>query len=120
MGMPLLIRDLVAGSLVLSMDVDSTWLTPRDLSLIRTVAGQLNLAVANAMLYKEVQTRDALRGELLHQVVSAQEQDRQGIARDLHDGAGQMATALGMGLAAASENEALAPWLPEVREAAPL
>ena len=87
MGMPLVIQDHVAGSLVLSMDGDSTWLTPHDLSLLRTVARQLSLAVANAMLYKEVRTREALRGELLHQVVSAQEQERQRIARDLHGGA---------------------------------
>jgi signal transduction histidine kinase len=113
MGMPLVIRDLVAGSLVLSIDAGTTWLTPRDLSLIRTIAGQLNLAVANAMLYKEVRTRDALRGELLHQIVSAQEQERQGIARDLHDGVGQMATAMGLGLAAASESVRTDPELAE-------
>lgn len=101
MGMPLVIREQVAGSLVISMDGNSNWLTQRDLSLIRTVASQLSLAVANATLYKEVQARDELRGELLHQIVSAQELERQGFARDLHDGAGQMATALGIGLAAA-------------------
>ena len=113
MGMPLVIRELVAGSLVLSLDAGSTWLTPRDLSLIRTIAGQLNLAVANAMLYREVQARDALRGELLHQIVSAQEQERQRVARDLHDGVGQMATALGMGLAAARDSVRIDPKLAE-------
>ena len=104
MGMPLVIQDRVEGSIVLSVDGETTWLTPRDISLIRTVASQLSLALANAMLYKEVQVREALRGELLHQIVSAQEQERQRIARDLHDGAGQMATALGLGLAAAGES----------------
>ncbi len=104
MALPLVIHDRVAGTLVISMDADSGWLTQRDLSLIQTVADQLSLAVANAMLYREVQDRDELRGELLHQVVSAQEQERQRIARDLHDGAGQKATALGLGIAAASES----------------
>jgi signal transduction histidine kinase len=104
MGMPLVIQERVAGSIVLSIDGKTTWLTPRDISLIRTVASQLSLAVANAMLYQEVQGREELRGELLHQIVSAQEQERQRIARDLHDGAGQMATALGLGLAAAGES----------------
>jgi signal transduction histidine kinase len=104
MGMPLVIQDRVAGSIVLSIDGETMWLTPRDLSLIRTVASQLSLAVTNAMLYEEVQAREELRGELLHQIVSAQEQERQRIARDLHDGAGQMATALGLGLAAAGES----------------
>ena len=113
LGMPLVIQEYVAGSLVLSVDADSTWLTPRDLSLIRTTAGQLSLAVANAMLYREVQNRDALRGELLHQIVSAQEQERQRVARDLHDGVGQMATALGMGLAAARDSVRTDPKLAE-------
>jgi len=102
--MPLVIHDRVEGSLVLSIGGDSPWLAPRDLSLVQTIASQLSLALANALLYHEVQERDALRGELLHQVVSAQEQERQGIARDLHDGVGQMASALGLGLAAASES----------------
>ncbi|MCA9979124.1 MAG: sensor histidine kinase, partial [Anaerolineales bacterium] len=45
-----------------------------------------------------------LRSELLHQVVSAQEMERQRIARELHDGIGQMLTALGLGLAAARDS----------------
>lgn len=40
---------------------------------------------------------------LLHRVVSAQEAERQRIARELHDGTGQTLTALGLGLAAAAD-----------------
>ena len=61
------------------------------------------------ILYQEVQEREALRGELLHQVVSAQELERQHIARELHDGIGQMLTALSLGLAAAQESIAEHP-----------
>ena len=102
-GMPILVQDAYAGSIVLSIDGESGWLTPNDISLIRTVASQLGLAVSNATLYKEVQAREELRGELLHRVTSAQEKERQRIARELHDSVGQRATALGLGLAAASE-----------------
>ena len=102
-GMPILVQDEYAGSIVLSIDGDSEWLTPNDIALLQTVASQLGLAVSNATLYEEVQAREELRGELLQQVTFAQEQERQRIARELHDSVGQRATALGLGLAAASE-----------------
>jgi signal transduction histidine kinase len=52
-----------------------------------------------------------LRGELLHQVVSAQEKERQRIARELHDGAGQLLIALGLGFAAAANSVQTKPAL---------
>ena len=70
---------------------------------------QLNRQLHSALqdlsrLYQELQAREAMRGDLLRQVVSAQENERQRIARELHDGTGQILTALGLGLAAASES----------------
>ncbi|MCP4357286.1 MAG: GAF domain-containing sensor histidine kinase [Chloroflexi bacterium] len=101
-GIPLMIQDQVGGCLVLNVEAGANCLTARDHDLIRTVASQLSMAIANATLYHEVQAREELRGELLRQIVSAQESERQRIARELHDGTGQIVTALSLGLAAAS------------------
>jgi signal transduction histidine kinase len=46
--------------------------------------------------------REALRGELLRRVVSAQEAERKRVARELHDDTGQALTAIGLGLRAVS------------------
>ncbi|MBI3915273.1 MAG: HAMP domain-containing protein [Chloroflexi bacterium] len=52
----------------------------------------------NARLYAELQKKEQLRGELLHRVISAQEDERKRIARELHDETSQSLTALLVGL----------------------
>jgi signal transduction histidine kinase len=53
---------------------------------------------------RALQQREKHLGELLHQVVTAQENERQRVARELHDGTGQILTGLGLGLAATGES----------------
>lgn len=71
--------------------------------LSREELARLNteLQVANQeteRLLKEVQQRDAVRGELLQRITNAQESERKRIARELHDGTGQSLTGLALGL----------------------
>jgi signal transduction histidine kinase len=102
LGVPLNIRGRHSGALVICTIPEKPPFSVREFSLMSTAAEQLSIALQNSDLYQEIQERDRLRGELLHQVVSAQEMERQRIARELHDGTGQTLTALGLGLAAVS------------------
>lgn len=111
LGFPLGDVEWVAGGLILGLPLEMTLLSQRDFTLLETIASQLTIAIENATRYGESQARETLRGELLHQVVSAQERERQRIARELHDGTGQTLTALGLGFAAASENMQQNPML---------
>ncbi len=52
----------------------------------------------NARLYAELQSKEQARGELLHRVISIQEDERMRIARELHDETSQSLTALKVGL----------------------
>ena len=57
-----------------------------------------------ARLYAELRARAKERDELLHRIVSAQEAERQRIARELHDETSQSLTALALGLKGVEQN----------------
>lgn len=99
-GVPLKMHNTIAGCLVGCTAPGMDPFSREDYSLVSTAARQFSSALQNALLYGQAQRRDALRGELLRQIVTAQENERQRIARELHDGPGQTLTGLGLGLAA--------------------
>ncbi|MFH0809782.1 MAG: ATP-binding protein [Pseudomonadota bacterium] len=73
--------------------------------LLDAIGSQIAVAVERCRLYQEVQLARDMRGELLHSIITTQEEERRRIARELHDRTGQALTALRLSL----ERLALAP-----------
>ena len=69
-----------------------------EMALLAAVGQQIGVALENARLWEELRRKEQLRGELLARVIRAQEEERQRIARELHDGIGQSLNALVLGL----------------------
>jgi len=68
--------------------------SPDDLELLRAIGAQISEIVANAWLRIKLDEKEKARQLLLEFLVKAQEEERGRLARELHDGAGQMLTSL--------------------------
>lgn len=92
-SIPLIAHDRIVGVMNVA-SAQAREFTSEDLTLLDSVGRQLGVAVENARLWEEVKRKESLRGQLLSQVIGAQEAERKRIARELHDEAGQLLTTL--------------------------
>lgn len=117
LSIPLQVKDKVVGVMNLATASAQTALTADDLSLLKTVGQQVGVAIENAQLWEQLKQKEAQRGQLLERLISAQEDERKRIARELHDEAGSALTALLVGLRLLEEQAAAADGLSErIRE----
>lgn len=95
-SVPMISHGRVIGVINLASQ-QSRQFTPEDLTLLDSIGRQIGVAVENARLWEEVKEKEVLRGQLLERVIAAQEAERQRLARELHDEAAQILTALSLG-----------------------
>ncbi|GAB4558946.1 MAG: hypothetical protein Kow0047_04460 [Anaerolineae bacterium] len=101
LSVPLVSHDRPVGVLNLALPEGESF-TAEQVDLAGAIGRQVGVAVDAELqrqrLLSELEQRQALRGQLLERVLAAQEEERQRIARELHDEAGQALTSLMVGL----------------------
>ncbi|HEX9115469.1 MAG TPA: GAF domain-containing sensor histidine kinase [Anaerolineae bacterium] len=118
LAVPMHAKGQLFGALAMSALEDAEPFGSAELDLLIAFGQQLAASVENAWLYDELREREERLEQLVHQLVTAQEDERTRIARELHDETGQKLSALVMGLAAVENFLANDPLraLPAVRE----
>ncbi|MDA8235685.1 MAG: GAF domain-containing protein [Clostridia bacterium] len=96
-ALPLKAKTSVVGVMNLYWSNNSSKIT-ENIQLLTTLSTQIGVAIENALLWQELKTKEALRTLLLEKVITAQEEERKRIARELHDQTSQSVAYLMMGL----------------------
>jgi PAS domain S-box-containing protein len=97
MRLPLICRGELTGCLCLGAAAPQAF-SPEHVETARQLANSLAIAIQNARLFEQVRAGQEQLRRLTRQVVTAQEEDRRRVSRELHDEAGQALTALKINL----------------------
>ena len=100
-SVPLSSKEKVLGVLNIGSH-EAREFSPDNVKLLEGIARQMATAIENARLHQEVQRKEGIRGELLQDILSIQEEERKRIARELHDETSQVLSSLTASLEAAS------------------
>lgn len=103
-SIPLLSKGEVLGTLNLSPS-EPTAVDFWRLDFLDRIGQQVGLAVERAKLYQEVLYKEELHANLLKKVISAQEEERKRIARELHDDVGQILSRITSSLGGIEESK---------------
>jgi signal transduction histidine kinase len=97
-GVPLMAKGTRLGALVLYNFSREAAFADSDMPVLQALADQAAAAIENAQLYAALQAKEAARTQLLEKVIEAQEEERQRVAREIHDELGQLLTRLSINL----------------------